>query len=224
MAILKGIYKFFSSYLLASIVLILLTVVTLFGTLAQKEMGLHGAVKEYFHSVGYSVFDASSFGIPVKFPLPGGLTLMFLLFICMTLGGIIHVKKRARGIPNLIIHFGMLFLLVSGFITFMMKRDGYVALYPGSSSNRAQSYKDWQIEVYEMGENDEPKKATVIPWENLRPIGDDGSQVFTSKEWPFRRSMVSNCFAASLKRKWLRIFRVVLRKLFRQMDLSLLRN
>ncbi|MDB4617250.1 cytochrome c biogenesis protein ResB [Verrucomicrobiales bacterium] len=185
MAILKGIYKFFSSFLFAAIILILLTIVTLFGTLAQKEMGLHGGVKEFFHSYGYSVFDASPFGIPIKFPLPGGMTLMFLLFISMTLGGVVHVKKRVRGIPNLIIHCGMLFLLVSGYITHNMKRDGYVALYPGTSTNRAQSYKDWQIEVFELGENDEAKQATVIPWENLRPIGDEGSQVFTSKAWPF---------------------------------------
>ncbi len=190
MAILKGIYKFFSSFLLAAIVLILLTIVTLAGTLAQKEMGLHGGVKEFFHSYKFSVFDASPFGgtifgKPILIPLPGGMTLMIILFINMTLGGLVHVRKRARGVPNLIIHSGMLFLLVSGFITHKMKRDGYVALYPGSSTNRAQSYKDWQIEVYELDENDAAKKATVIPWENLKPIGDEGSQVFTSKEWPF---------------------------------------
>ena len=44
------VYRFLSSYKLATVVLILMTLVTLFGTLGQVNHGLHAAKEKYFYS------------------------------------------------------------------------------------------------------------------------------------------------------------------------------
>lgn len=205
MNILKKVYKFLTSFLLAVIILILLTIVTLVGTLDQEFLGLWPATKKYFHSgliqsdyieqkinsieLNRSIENGTT-AKTVKLPpliLPGGLLLMSALFINMVLGAVVHVRKRARGIPNLISHFSILFLFVGAFLTFAFKRDGFVALYPGQASNTAHSYKEWQVEILEFSADGKPTKAHVIPWEQLLSIGKRGSgKEFHSKNLPFR--------------------------------------
>src|SRR5690606_9956680 len=102
----RHLYRFFTSFKLATVVLVLMTLVTLLGTLGQVDNGLHAAKVKYFHSF---VFAEKIFGIPVI--LPGGLLLMVVLFVNMTLGAIVKVRKRWRGAGLLISHFGMLMLL-----------------------------------------------------------------------------------------------------------------
>ena len=100
-------YRFLTSFKLATVILILMTVVTLLGTLGQVENGLHAAKVKYFHSF---FFTEKLFGsIPVL--LPGGLLLMIFLFVNMTLGALVKVRKRWKGAGLLISHFGMLMLL-----------------------------------------------------------------------------------------------------------------
>lgn len=178
---LRSTYRFFTSFALATIVLVLLTLITLLGTLAQVDLGLWGAVQKYFHSW----FVTTDLLGPIPIPLPGGLLLMLLLFVNMTLGAVVHVRKRTRGIPNLVSHLGILFLLVSAFVTFVAKNDGFVALFPGQASNMARSYKTWQLEVLEFNEAGRPTKAHVIPWEELTKLNGGDEQEFTFKALPF---------------------------------------
>ncbi|NNE91262.1 MAG: hypothetical protein HKN23_06415 [Verrucomicrobiales bacterium] len=181
MGVLRFLYRVFSSYALAATVLVLLTVITLFGTLDQTQIGLWGAKQKYF----YPWFVWQEIG-PIRLPIfPGGMLLMGILFINMSIGALVHVKKRWQGIPMLIAHFGILFLLVSGFVTHLKTRDGYIAIYPGQVSNRAESYREWQIEVLELGENDEPNRAHVVPWEAINGIGENGSRTIRSENLPF---------------------------------------
>ncbi len=180
MKILKAIYKILSSYWLAAATLFFMTIVTLVGTLDQVDLGLWGAKKRYFHS-----FFATYHGIP----LPGGLLLMSLLFVNMTLGGMAHVRKRMRGVPLLISHFGMLFLLVSGFVTWSQTRDGFVALYPGQVSDRANSYRAWQLEILELNDEGKATKAHTVPWEVIEQLTPDSSQTVTSDTLPFTLSI-----------------------------------
>ena len=95
MRFLYKLYKILSSYWLAAVPLFFMTVVTLVGTLDQVDLGLWEAKQRYFHS-----FFTSYKGIP----LPGGLLLMMLLFVNMAFGGMVHVRKKWRGLPLLISH------------------------------------------------------------------------------------------------------------------------
>jgi len=176
----RRIYRFFTSFKLATVVLALMTLVTLLGTLGQVEHGLHSAKEKYFHSV---FFADKIFGIPVV--LPGGLLLMSLLFVNMTLGALVKIKKRWKGAGLLVAHFGMLMLLAGGFVTWAFSTDGYMALYPGMTSNRVESYREWQLEVVPISEGDVAKKAWIYPPEALASMREDEQRVVKTDALPF---------------------------------------
>ncbi|MEM9016579.1 MAG: cytochrome c biogenesis protein ResB [Verrucomicrobiota bacterium] len=181
-------FKFFTSFKLATIVLVFMTVVTLFGTLAQVDQGLYAAKVKYFHSW----FFVHELG-PVPLLLPGGLLLMLVLFVNMTLGALIKVRKRWRGAGLLISHFGMLMLLAGGFVTWAFSTDGYMALYPGMKSNRIESYRNWQLEVMPLDEKNRAERKWILPSDELQSIRIDEQRAYETAELPF--SIIVNGFA-----------------------------
>ncbi|MFZ4767721.1 MAG: hypothetical protein ACOYMN_22470 [Roseimicrobium sp.] len=98
-------FKFFSSFALATTVLSLLLLVTWLGTLEQVEHGLFETQNKYFSSMWITSIDmacclramhlphASAWNLPVL--LPGGFLLMIVLSINMTLGGLVRLRKEA---------------------------------------------------------------------------------------------------------------------------------
>lgn len=184
----KLLYQFFTSLKVATAVFVLMTIVTLLGTLAQVDQGLYAAKVKYFHSF---FFTDKIFGIPVL--LPGGLLLMLILFVNMTLGAIVKVKKRWKGIGPLISHFGMLMLLAGGFVTWAFGTDGYMALYPGMSSNRVESYRNWQLEVFPLDENGQAKQSWILPSDELQSIRVDEQRTYDADGLPF--NVVVNGFS-----------------------------
>ncbi|MBP6783030.1 MAG: cytochrome c biogenesis protein ResB [Verrucomicrobiales bacterium] len=174
-------YRFFTSFKLATVILILMTLATLLGTLGQVENGLHAAKVKYFYSF---FFSEKLFGtIPVI--LPGGLLLMILLFVNMTLGALIKVRKRWKGAGLLISHFGMLMLLVGGFVTWAFSTDGFMALYPGMSSNRVESYREWQLEIVPLSKEGVGEKAWIYPAEMLDQVRSDEQCIIKAHSLPF---------------------------------------
>lgn len=176
----QRIYRLFSSFGLAVIVLSLMLLLTLLGTLEQVEYGLYDTQKKYFDSL----FVVHKFG-PVPILLPGVYLLMVVLFINMTLGAIVRVKKRWKGVGMLISHFGMLFLLVSGFVTHHYSVSGNMALFEGEESNRFESYYDWQLEVLPLDEDGKAELAMVVPADQLKSLRPDQERRFTSAGLPF---------------------------------------
>ena len=174
-------YRFFSSYGLATLVLIFMAIITLLGTLHQIDHGLYAAKKHYFWSY---ITDVDVFG-KFKLPLPGGMLLMLLLFLNMFIGAVVKVKKRMRGVGLLISHIGMLMLLLGGFVTWRYATDGHMALYPGMKSSVVTSYRDWQLEIMPVSEDNKAEKAWVIPSAALQNIGPTGEETFQIDELPF---------------------------------------
>ncbi|MDF1825511.1 MAG: cytochrome c biogenesis protein ResB [Verrucomicrobiales bacterium] len=176
----KLLYQFFTSFKVATAVFVLMTLVTLLGTLAQVDQGLYAAKVKYFHSF---FFTDKIFGIPVL--LPGGLLLMIILTINMILGALVKVRKRWRGAGLLVSHFGMIMLLAGGFVTWAFATDGYMALYPGMSSNRVESYRDWQLEVFPLDENGRAKQSWILPSDELQSIRVDEQRSYDADGLPF---------------------------------------
>jgi len=175
-----ALYRFFTSFKLATIVLVLMTVVTLLGTLGQVDHGLHAAKEKYFHSF---YFTDRVLGIPVF--LPGGMLLMLVLFVNMTLGALVKVKKRWKGAGLLISHVGMLMLLAGGFVTNQFSTDGYMALYPGMSSDRVESYREWQLEIVPLSKDGVAEKAWTYPAESLETMRSDEQRIIRNESLPF---------------------------------------
>lgn len=183
-------FKIFSSYFLAMWVLVFMTIITLFGTLYQVDHGLFAAKQKYFHS--FFLMHRLGDGMPLpdwlgelRIPLPGGLLLMLVLTVTLLNGAIIKVRKRKRGVGMLIAHFGMIFLLVSGWVTFAFNREGYLALYEGQASSRVESYRQYQIEIMPLDESGQSDRALVIPPADIETIGSGQSRIFQSEELPF---------------------------------------
>lgn len=176
----RRLYRFFTSFKLATVVLIFMTVVTLLGTLGQVEHGLHAAKQKYFHSW---FFIEKFGGVPLLFP--GGLLLMIVLFANMTLGAIVKVKKRLKGLGMLISHIGMLMLLAGGFVTWAFSTDGYMALYPGMTSNRVESYREWQLEIVPLSQDGKAEKAWIYPAALLETMQADDQRVIHAESLPF---------------------------------------
>lgn len=173
-------YRLLTSFKLATVVLVLMTLVTLFGTLGQVEIGLHAAKEKYFYSM---FFTEKVFGVPLV--LPGGLPLMTLLFVNMTLGAVVKVKKRWKGAGLLISHIGMLMLLAGGFVTWAFSTDGYMALYPGMRSDRVESYREWQLEILPLAEDGTAETAWIYPAEQLETMRPDEQRFVRSEPLPF---------------------------------------
>ncbi len=173
-------YGFFTSFKLATVVLVFMTVVTLLGTLGQVEHGLHSAKEKYFHSF---FFTEKIFGVPVL--LPGGLLLMILLFTNMVLGALVKVRKRWKGAGLLISHLGMLMLLAGGFVTWAFSTDGYMAMYPGMTSDRVESYREWQLEIVPLSPEGEAEKAWIYPAKLLETMRPDEQRVIHAESLPF---------------------------------------
>ena len=102
--ILARLFALFSSFGLATSVLILLLFVTYVGTLEQVEHGLYESQKKYFESLFIWSIDLgaclramsinSTFGhVPVL--LPGGFLLMTVLGLNMVCGAVIRMKAGA---------------------------------------------------------------------------------------------------------------------------------
>lgn len=176
----RRLYRFFTSFKLATVVLVFMTLVTLLGTLGQVEHGLHAAKQKYFHSW---FFVEKIGGVPLLFP--GGLLLMITLFVNMSLGAIVKVKKRWKGFGMLVSHIGMLMLLAGGFVTWAFSTDGYMALFPGMTSDRVESYREWQLEIVPLSKEGTAEKAWVYPAELLETTRPDEERVIHAESLPF---------------------------------------
>ncbi|MCG8599396.1 MAG: cytochrome c biogenesis protein ResB [Verrucomicrobiales bacterium] len=174
------IYRLFTSFKVATVVFVLMTLITLLGTLYQVEHGLHAAKERYFYSW---IIVEKVWNIPLL--VPGGMLLMWVLFINMTLGALVKVRKRWKGFGMLVGHLGMLMLLAGAFVTHKASSDGYMALYPGMKSNRVESYRDWQLEIMPLSEEGKAEKAWVLPADELQSIRSDEQRRYETADLPF---------------------------------------
>lgn len=181
LVILRAIFKFITSFKLATVILVLMTIVTLLGTLGQVEHGLHAAKLKYFHSWVFTVKPIG--GIPI--PFPGGILLMSILFVNMTCGALIKVRKRWAGAGLLISHIGMLLLLLGGFVTWQFSSDDYMALYPGMKTNRVESYREWQLEIMSLNNEGKAETLSIYPTEALQTVPSNGERNIDAGDFPF---------------------------------------
>jgi len=213
------IVKVLSSFGLATVVLALLLLVTYLGTLEQLEHGLYDSQLKYFESWWITNIDVGcclramhlpyrgAFVLPLI--MPGGLLLMFLLAVNMTLGGLIRLKKEAiwlallpvrvvtgrfsqlrpapRAVGVFIAHFSVVFMLLAGLFSLMFKWDGAVSLREGESSDHFQSFHDSVIEIEQLvpAPKDGKRMALVIDGSEFEDLTEGRARTFTNAKLPF---------------------------------------
>mgnify|MGYP001573545150 CR=1 FL=1 len=157
-----------SSVKLAVVCLILLFILTYWGTIAQVHQGLYIAQERFFESFFFLVLGF--------IPFPGAQLVMWVLFVnlaCVALTRLIY-KWRNTGI--IIIHFGLMLFLISGYIVLHGSQESSLTLYEGQSSNVSRAYHDWEIAVWEAGKDENSlrytRKVTAIDAGGLRTAQD----------------------------------------------------
>lgn len=189
MKTLKKILDFCASYGVAAVLLLLLLLLVFFGTIEQARIGLFAAQQKYFNSF----FLIHYIGGVVPLPLPGGYLLLALLFFNTLLGGIIRAPKRWSRPGLLIVHLGILYLVLAGFVAHKYALSGNLPLFEGRSASYFQSYFDWDLFIT-VGGADGSGQQYVVPQESLEHPG----AFFYAKELPFTVEIdryYKNCMA-----------------------------
>lgn len=118
--------KFISRTEIFCLLLLWFMVILILGTLAQKEIGLYSAQRQYFSSTCIWIWD--------KLPLPGGKTTFFLIFLSLSVK-LIFDKFVLKKIGTIILHIGVLILLLGSFLTMKFGEEGSLFINEGSESN-----------------------------------------------------------------------------------------
>jgi len=125
-----------------------LMVLTVIGTVTQKDIGIYDAVNQYFHSV------IAWLG-PV--PTPGGLSVLGLIFISLTVNFLFYSNWSWRKAGINLSHFGILVLLFGGILTIATKTEGFMIIPEGGENN---AYSDYHNRVVKIGDK-------VLPFADL---------------------------------------------------------
>lgn len=191
---------FLSSFGLATVVLALLLLITFLGTLEQAEFGLVASQARYFESffvdridIGAcwralaldAYWDIGNTTLPVHV-LPGGYTLMAVLFVNMLLGGIIRIRKSPRTIGVIISHFAILFMIAGGAVSYHFAVEGNMSLHEGRTSDEFLSFHDRVIEIEKVQADEKAKRvALVIDQSKYNDLSAGRGRTFTHESLPF---------------------------------------
>jgi cytochrome c biogenesis protein ResB len=177
---LKVFYRGLASYAFAIVILFFLLVLTLLGTLEQIDHGLFAAQEKYFNSV-FLIQDV--FGVPLL-PLPGVYLLLILLSINICMGAIVRFRLGWSHLGVFIVHIGILFMLLGGFITFKWSEDGHLTLYEGEQNDVFESYHEWEVAITEV-KGEGPATEMVIPGSQFAHASGDATATFARADLPF---------------------------------------
>jgi len=180
------IFAILSGFGLATITLLLLGVLTWLATLEQIDKGLYPTLNKYFH--WQSPFLIPEITINGKWvplpPLPGGYYVSALLLLNLILGGVIRIRKGWKHVGNLISHFGIIFMLVAGGVAHHFSERGNMAVGVGDSSNTAEDYFEYVVEVAEIHDG-KPGKIHVIRGDDFHDLTDDRLRTIRLPDIPF---------------------------------------
>ena len=180
----RRIFRVLAGYELAVILLVVLMAATFFGTLEQKETGLYLTQKKYFDMSAIWLQPRLQ-GKAVPIILPGVFWTGALLFVNLTLGGIVRARKGWNTLGVLIAHAGILFLLAAGFVAHLEAREGSMIVYEGERSDYAKSYHEPSIEISGIGPAGGRKAPFVVPAEAFEGLKPEATLTARLPDLPF---------------------------------------
>ena len=179
------IFDVLSGFGLATVTLLILGLLTWFATLEQVDNGLYPTLNKYFATDWRSIFLLPELnGKTVWLPLPGGYWTCALLLVNLILGGIIRIRKGWRHYGNLISHFGIIFMLVGAGVTYHFSERGNMAVSEGQSSDVAEDYFEYVVEVSEIKDG-KADKIHVIRGKDIEDLEGGKLRTFRLPDMPF---------------------------------------
>ncbi|WP_395736789.1 cytochrome c biogenesis protein ResB [Prosthecobacter sp.] len=195
------IFAFLSSFGLATAVLIMLLLLTLLGTLEQAEHGLVASQARYFESAfidridigacwralaldGY--WNIGNVSLPLFHLVPGGYTLMAVLFVNLLFGGILRIRKAPKTIGVIISHFAILFMIAAGAVTHHFAKEGNLNLREGETGDEFLSFHDRVIEIEKVQADPAAKRSVLVIDESMfHDLASGQGRTFTHESLPF---------------------------------------
>ncbi len=156
------IIKSLSSVKVAVVCLILLFILTYWGTIAQVHQGLYVTQERFFESFFFLVLGF--------IPFPGAQLVMWVLFVNLVCVALTRLVYKWRNVGIVIIHFGLMLFLISGYIVLHTSRESFLTLFEGQSTNVSRAYQDWEIAVWETGKDEDPLQYS----REIKAIDTDG--------------------------------------------------
>ena len=151
--------KFCASLKITLTCLILLFILTLWGTVDQVYNGLYLTQERFFNSF---VFIFAGF-----IPFPGAQLVLWVFFInlvCVALTRLVYKWDQA-GI--IVTHFGLLLFFVAAFVTLHGVEESHLTLMEGDAANVSSAYHDWEIALWKG--KDGEKDVVAYDAKGLRP-------------------------------------------------------
>ncbi|MBU4460015.1 MAG: hypothetical protein KJ579_05565, partial [Verrucomicrobia bacterium] len=119
--------------------LLLLLVLTVWGTLYQVDHGLYQAQERFYQSWA---FLAGGF-----LPFPGAQLVMVALFVNLAAAMLARFFSGEGRVWMLVTHLGLMLMLAAGAVTFYFGQSAHLSLAEGEASNVAMAYSDWEFAV-----------------------------------------------------------------------------
>lgn len=178
----------------------MLLLLTFLGTLEQAEYGLVASQARYFESVFVdridigacwralalnAYVDIGNIVLPV-YILPGGYTLMAVLFVNLLAGGIVRIRKSPKTIGVIISHFAILFMIAAGAVSYHFAKEGSMELVEGRVSDEFRSFHERVIEIEKVQADPGGKRSALVIDSSLyRGVSGAEMRVFTHESLPF---------------------------------------
>ena len=144
------IFAFIGGFHVAIVCMVLLLLLTFFGTYEQLEPGgLYWMLKKYF-SLEAFIVRPTFLGKDVPFILPGGYWVCAVFTLNLIVGGVLRIRKGWKHAPVLVSHFSMVMLMIGGAVTHHQSRESYMRLYHGDTGDSAYSLTELSIEIAEL--------------------------------------------------------------------------
>jgi hypothetical protein len=179
------IFDVLSGFGLATVTLLILGLLTLFATLEQVDNGLYPTLNKYFATDWRHLFLLPEVnGKTFWLPLPGGYWTCAVLLVNLILGGIIRIRKGWKHYGNLISHFGIIFMLLGAGVTYHFSERGNMAVAEGQSSNVAEDYFEYVVEVAEIKDG-KADKIHVIRGKDIDDLEGAKIRTFRLPDMPF---------------------------------------
>ncbi len=157
---LQRILTFLGSLRLTVVGLLLLLVLTVWGTLYQVDHGLYLAQERFYQSWFLRLGDV--------LPFPGAQLVMVVLFINLLASVLLQIVRGRLRVGFLATHAGLLLMLAAGGVTFYFGKEAQLSLVEGQGSNVALSFRDWELALL-PGSAGMDRKVSALNARALRP-------------------------------------------------------
>ncbi|HEX5790076.1 MAG TPA: cytochrome c biogenesis protein ResB [Luteolibacter sp.] len=180
----RRLFDFFSGFGLATVLMLLMGVLTWLATLEQRDSGLHATLQKYFHWKSFLIIPELK-GRIVPVILPGGYWVCALLLLNLILGGLLRARKGWRHIGFLIAHSGIVLLLVAGGVAHHCEKRGNMAIQEGRSSDVAEDYFEHVVEIARLDEEGGIGEVHVIDDQWISDLEGGKSRIVRLPKLPF---------------------------------------